>query len=64
MRFELGSVNNRDLLSSQDALGREEITLYSAIVNYNIALAQYNYACSMLLEKCNINVTEHGASIQ
>ena len=64
MRFELGSVNNRDLLSSQDSLGREEINLYSAIVNYNIALAQYNYACALLLDKCSINVTEHGASIQ
>ncbi|MDD3311112.1 TolC family protein [Pseudodesulfovibrio sp.] len=63
-RFELGGVNNRDLLTSQDALGREEITLYTAIVNYNIALAQYNYACSQLLDKCHITVDDKEASIQ
>lgn len=63
-RFELGGVNNRDLLTSQDALGREEITLYTAVVNYNIALAQYNYACSRLLDKCRVTVGDKEASIQ
>lgn len=62
-RFELGGVNNSDLLTAQDALGREEMNLHAAVVNYNIALAEYHYACARLLETYHIEVKEDGASI-
>ena len=63
-RFEMGGVNNRDLLASHDSLGREEMTYHAAIVNYNIAVAEYNYACALLLEKCQIAVNKDGAWIR
>jgi outer membrane protein TolC len=62
-RFELGGVNNRDLLAAQDALGQQKINLFTAIVNYNIALAEYNYACATILEQFAIVVDEEEARI-
>ncbi|MCL1939743.1 MAG: TolC family protein [Desulfovibrionaceae bacterium] len=63
-RFEMGGVNNRDLLASHDALGREEINLHAAIVNYNVTLAEYNYACALLIEKCQIAVGHNSARMR
>ncbi len=63
-RFEMGGINNRDLLASHDALGREEMNYFVAYVNYNVALAEYRFACATMLEKYNIHVTEQGASIR
>ncbi len=60
-RFEMGGVNNRDLLASHDALGREEISLHAAIVGYNVALAEYKYACAQLIEAYGIVVSENSA---
>ena len=63
-RFEMGGVSNRDLLASHDALGREEINHHTAIVNYNMALAEYQYACATLLDKCDIVVGKESARLR
>lgn len=63
-RFEMGGVNNRDLLASHDALGREEMNLHQAIVAYNLALAEYNFSCATLLEKYRIGISPTSASIK
>ncbi len=63
-RFEMGGVNNRDLLASHDALGREELNYNMAIVNYNITLAEYDYACAMLLDRFGIEVGNEYAALR
>lgn len=63
-RFEMGGVNNRDLLASHDALGREEINYHTAIVNYNIAMAEYHYSCSQLLDRWQIVVGKNSAHMR
>lgn len=63
-RFEMGQVNNRDLLASHDSLGREDIILHTSIVNYNIALAEYYYACALLLDKYQIVVDKENAYLR
>lgn len=60
-RFEMGGVNNSDLLISYDALGREEINLHVAIINYNMALAEYQLACGTLLDKYQISTNNDEA---
>lgn len=63
-RFEMGGVNNRDLLASFDALGREEMKYHIAVVNYNVALAEYSYACATLLDKMQVEVTKKAVTIR
>lgn len=63
-RFEMGGVSNRDLLASHDTLGREEINHHTAIVNYNMALAEYQYACASLLDKCDVIVGKESARLR
>ena len=60
-RFEMGGVTNRDLLASHDALGREEINYYTAVVNYNMAMAEYQHACALLIDKRGIVVGKNSA---
>ncbi len=63
-RFEMGGINNRDLLSSQDALGREEINYYIAQVNNNMSIAEYNFASAGLLNRYNIAILDDKAIIR
>lgn len=63
-RFEMGVVNNRDLLASHDALGREKISYYSALTNYQITLAEYAYATGELLEAHAIRVSNDSVEMQ
>lgn len=63
-RFEMGGVNNRDLLASFDSLGREEMKYHIAVVNYNVALAEYNYACATLLDKMQVEVSKTAVIIR
>lgn len=63
-RFEMGGVNNRDLLASHDSLGKEKINYHMAVVNYNISVAEYNYACATLMDKYLIRVSKDKAWIQ
>ncbi len=60
-RFEMGEINNRDLLASHDVLGREKINFYVAKANFNVALAEFRFACATILEKYNITLTDEGA---
>ena len=62
-RFEMGGVNNRDLLASHDALAREEINYHAAVVGYSVAKAEYNYACALLLTQYGITVGKDSARI-
>lgn len=55
-RFEMGVVNNRDLLASHDALGREKISCLTSLANYRISLAEYEFATASILEKYFITV--------
>jgi outer membrane protein TolC len=63
-RFEMGGVNNRDLLAAQDALGQQKINYQAAIANYNVALAEYEHVCATLLDWLHITVNEESASIR
>ncbi len=63
-RFEMGGINNRDLLASQDALAREEINYYIALVDYSISKAEYDFVCASLLKKYNISILEDHAVIR
>ncbi len=63
-RFEMGGINNRDLLASHDAMGREKINYFVANVNFNVALAEYRFTCATMLEKYHITLTDSGARIQ
>ncbi len=63
-RFEMGGINNRDLLSSQDALAREEINYYIALVNYSVSKSEYDFACAALLAKYGISILEDHAVIR
>lgn len=62
-RFEMGGVNNRDLLASHDALGREEINYHAAVVGYSVARAEYNFACALILNHSGITVGKESARI-
>jgi len=62
-RFEMGAVNNHDLLSSHDMLGREEMNYHLAIVNYNLALAEYDFVRARLLNEYHIAVGKDSAYI-
>ncbi len=62
-RFEFGGINNRDLLASHDDLGREEMSYFIALAQYNMALAEYDYAIGNLLTKNKINLDEIEARI-
>lgn len=55
-RFELMQVSNRDLLAAQDTLTRDELTYNKAVVDYNIARAQYQAAIGALLNDYHVDV--------
>ncbi len=63
-RFEMGGINNRDLLASHDALGREEMNYFLANVNFNVALAEYRFTCATMLQKYNITLSDDGAKMR
>ncbi len=62
-RFEMGGINNRDLLAAHDALGREQLNYYTALISQALANAQYSYVSSELLQKHLVSVTEESAEI-
>lgn len=62
-RFEMGGVNNRDLLGAQDALGQQESAYRLAVAEYNIALAECHHAQASLLEHFHIIVDKDTAKI-
>ncbi len=62
-RFEMGGINNRDLLASHDSLGREEMSYFIALAQYNMALAEYNYAVGDLLETYKISISDEEAKM-
>lgn len=55
-RFEMGVVNNRDLLISHDALGREKISYLTSLANFRITQAEFEFATAALLQKYTITV--------
>jgi outer membrane protein TolC len=62
-RFEMGGVNNRDLLSAQDALGQQESAYHLAVAEYNIALAEFHHAQASLLDHFHITVDKDTATM-
>jgi outer membrane protein TolC len=62
-RFEMGGVNNRDLLSAQDALGQQESAYHLAVAEYNIALAEFHHAQASLLDRFHITVDKDTATM-
>jgi outer membrane protein TolC len=63
-RFEMGGVNNRDLLSAQDALGQQESAYHLAVAEYNIALAEFHHAQASLLKHFHIVVDKDTAQMR
>lgn len=63
-RFEMLQANNRDLLASQDSVAREEINYYRAVIDYNVALSAYSYACGKLLERYGVRVSDEDVQIK
>jgi outer membrane protein TolC len=62
-RFEMGKVNNRDLLSAQDTVGQQESAYHLALAEYNIALNEFRHARASLLEYYQIVVGEGSAKM-
>jgi outer membrane protein TolC len=62
-RFEMGGVNNRDLLSAQDVVGQQESAYYLAVAEYNVALAELRHAQAGLLAHFQIIVDKETAKM-
>ena len=62
-RFEMGGVNNRDLLVAQDTLALQENAYHLAVAEYNIAMSEFRHAQASLLEHLHVVVEKDTAKM-